>query len=365
LRQQQRAMACMSDNSPRQVAWPSSPPAKTGSSHAARVGILDGWRALSIIAVLAGHLLPLGPGWMQLNAAVAASGMAIFFTLSGYLITTILLKDPRVEPFLIRRLFRILPLAWLAMIILAVANRPDPTTLVANLLFAANLPPARLMHGGEHLWSLCLEVQFYAAVALLVVVLGRRGLYLLPVIAMAVTLARVVAAQPISIVTWHRVDEILAGGCLALLLAAKASPRRLPPYLTLACVALLLASAHPALLPTLGYLRPYFAAAAVGTSILAAPAWMSRAFNSATARYVAKISFALYVVHGMLSVTWLGGEGQSTLGKYLLRVPLLTATFLLAHLSTIWFEARAIALGKELVRRSEARGPADRSKVSS
>ncbi len=38
-----------------------------------RIPILDGWRALSILLVLAGHLLPLGPHRWGLNGAVAAS----------------------------------------------------------------------------------------------------------------------------------------------------------------------------------------------------------------------------------------------------------------------------------------------------
>lgn len=44
-----------------------------------RFHVLDGWRGISILLVLAGHLLPIGlPEW-QMNASVAASGMAMFF----------------------------------------------------------------------------------------------------------------------------------------------------------------------------------------------------------------------------------------------------------------------------------------------
>ena len=58
--------------------------------HPDRIGMLDGWRALSILAVLASHWLPLGPHAWGLNAAVGAAGMAIFFTLSGLLIVQLL-----------------------------------------------------------------------------------------------------------------------------------------------------------------------------------------------------------------------------------------------------------------------------------
>ena len=41
--------------------------------------------------------------------------------------------------------------------------------------------------GGEHLWSLCVEMQFYLTVAALCLLFGTRGLYFVPVLAIAVT----------------------------------------------------------------------------------------------------------------------------------------------------------------------------------
>jgi peptidoglycan/LPS O-acetylase OafA/YrhL len=72
---------------------------------------LDGWRGISILCVLAAHLLPLGPKAWQLNATAGPMGMALFFTLSGFLITHFLLNHAGVLDFLIRRFFRIVPLA--------------------------------------------------------------------------------------------------------------------------------------------------------------------------------------------------------------------------------------------------------------
>lgn len=312
--------------------------------------MLDGWRAVSILAVLAGHLLPIGPQAWQFNAAVAASGMAIFFTLSGFLIVNLLIRDADPVPFVIHRLCRILPLAWLAMGALAIANRADFWTVAANFLFFANLPPAHLMRGGEPLWSLCVEVQFYAAIALVVTLFGKRGLWIIPAAALAITILRVVENAPISIITWERVDEILAGSCLALLAwwrGNRARPWCPPRILTLVFGALLLMSAHP-LVPGLPYLRPYFAAAAVGCSLWAAPGWMQKVLSSRPARYVAEISYALYVFHGMFSATWLGGDGASKFQRHL-RLPLLVAaTFICAHVSTRFYERRWIDFGRRL-----------------
>ena len=84
------------------------------SAHESRLQLLDGWRGISISLVLAGHLLPLGPKSLQINPTATAAGMAMFFILSGFLITSLLLRDDHIGRFLVRRFARIVPLAWLA-----------------------------------------------------------------------------------------------------------------------------------------------------------------------------------------------------------------------------------------------------------
>jgi peptidoglycan/LPS O-acetylase OafA/YrhL len=303
-----------------------------------RIPILDGWRATSILLVLGAHLLPLGPKVLQLNHVAGAMGMALFFTLSGFLIVQFLAAGAPLGKFVLKRLARIVPLCWAAILILMLWHEYDATTIVRNLLFVSNIPPASFLYGGEHLWSLCVEMQFYLLVTASCLLLGRRGLYLVPVIALAVTAARVVAGETISIVTWHRVDEILAGGTIALVycgwMGSRAADilRRL--WVWPFAVALFLAS-HPEA-GWIQYLRPYAAALLVGSSLANAPALLHRILISKPMAYVAEISYALYVIHGVLSHTWLGTGDR--LEKYLKRPLLFAATFALAHLSTRYFE---------------------------
>ena len=321
-----------------------------------RLAVLDGWRALSILAVIAGHWLPLNAVIPNSNNFAGAFGMALFFTLSGFLITSFMIKRPEPRSFMIRRVMRILPLAWSAMIALylvALANETvdDPASaLVANLAFYANLPPSHLFPGGEHLWSLCVEMQFYVLVALLVWALGRKGLYLLPVIAVGVTVARILADQPISIITWHRLDEILAGAMLALVYFGQVGERaaailaRIPFW-----VAVVAAVACTYLLDTpLAYLRPYAVALMVGVSLYSVPRWVEAILSSAPARYVAQISYALYVFHMMFAATWLGSG--DTLEKYLKRPLLAAVTWAAAHVSTFYFEQRFTDLARKWTR---------------
>ena len=313
-------------------------------------GVLDGWRAMSILMVLAGHLLPLGPKRFAMNEAVASGGMALFFTLSGFLITTLLLRSPDVPTFLIRRVCRIVPLAWLYCLIVFIAVGAAAPVWSAHFLFYANLPPFWLIDATAHLWSLCVEVQFYAGIALVVALVGRRGLWLMPVLCLAVTALRVATGEHVSIVTWLRVDEILAGSTLALVLArwprAAAVSSNWPVMLV--GLVLLLASGHPEGGP-LAYARPYIAATLVGLTLCAPATSFSTLLNRRELAYIAKISFALYVIHVGLTTTWLGSGDTAV--KYLKRPLLFAALFGLAHLSTFHFEKRWIDLGHRWSRR--------------
>jgi len=314
-----------------------------------RIPALDGWRAISILLVLAGHLLPLGPSDLRFNDQAGLMGMALFFAISGFLIVRFLAEGMPVSAFAARRLSRILPLSWTAMLAIWVFSGSSPKQLLSSLLYYANLPSAQLMHGGEHLWSLCVEMQFYiAAAALCLLFRSRKGLYLVPVLCCLVTALRVYDDEPISIVTWHRVDEILAGGTIALLYCGWFGARsrtllsRVPVWV---CVAALLVCSHPVFGPAL-YLRPYAAALVIGSSIYGFSRVLNPVLTSRVMAYVAEISYALYVIHGALVVTWLGtGE---TLQKYAKRPLLLATTFALAHISTRYFEKPFIKLARRL-----------------
>lgn len=236
---------------------------------------------------------------------------------------------------MLRRAARIVPLAWLALLILMTWRPYDAGTIARNLLFTANLPPASLLDGGHHLWSLGVEMQFYALAALLCFAFGRtRGLLLVPLLCVAVTVARVVAREPISIVTWHRIDEVLAGGMLALIYAGRFGSREwLARVPTWAMVIALVVTSNPWSGP-LQYFRPYAAALLVGSTLVTAPPRLNWVLTVPPMLLVAEISYALYVIHGVLTDTWLGADPD----KYLKRPLLLALTFALAYLSTRYYE---------------------------
>lgn len=308
--------------------------------------VLDGWRAISILLVLAAHFLPLGPKPWQLNVAAGLLGMVLFFTLSGFLITNLLLKHTGIVDFLIRRLVRILPLAWLYIGLMLAIYPVTSEVWLAHFFFYANYPPKPLIAVTDHLWSLCVEVHFYIGIALLFTILRQRALWLLPIICAGFTLLRVTDGMYFSVITHYRVDDILAGAVLALtfnnrlgyrprMLLARANP--------LLLLILLLLSCHPAS-GFLQYLRPYFGAALVGFTLLngqAAPVLHHRLLA-----YIASISFALYVIHPFLASTWLGSG--NLLEKYAKRPLLLVVLVVCAHISTFYYERPWIEFGRRL-----------------
>jgi peptidoglycan/LPS O-acetylase OafA/YrhL len=304
-------------------------------SSSERFPVLDGLRAISILLVLACHLLPLGPKALRLNETAGAMGMSLFFGLSGFLITSGLIRNPNIHEFMARRLTRILPLAYVYTIFVFVVVSFDPKALLWTNLFVVNYLPEYWHPLTAHFWSLDVEMQFYFAIAVVVAAAGPRGLWLVWPACLAVTLLRINAGAYIAGETHLRVDEILSGACIATLYS---SGIRLKSFQALMTTAALLwaISAWPFSGP-LQYVRPYAAALLLFATLHYGAAKPRTLLTSRPMQYVARISYALYVFHPLTAFGWMN-EG-STLIKYALKRPIsFILTFLLAHISTFYWE---------------------------
>ena len=327
-------------------ARPEAPSGEVG-----HIAALDGVRATSILLVLGAHMLPLGPSWLGFNYAAGTGGMSLFFVLSGFLITSFLIARQDVVDFLARRIGRIAPAMILYVVVMFLILDFDPRTVVSALLFVLNYDDEAIIEGAAHLWSLCVEMQFYFAAAGLVLLFGKRGLLALPVLAIVVTALRVVDGAEASIRTHARIDEILAGATLALLYRREIPGwSRIERALGAGFWPLLVLWGLSCLdqMDPLQYLRPYTAAALVG-AIIARPRDFVTAFlESAPMRYVATISYALYIWHAGFLLFGLN-EGPK-LEKYLFKRPISFAlSFAAAHVSTFYFEKPILARVKKLL----------------
>ena len=145
---------------------------------------LDGLRAVAILMVTLGHfgidniLLPYN---LLIDSEI---GVHIFFVLSGFLITTLLIKEKlrsgkiSIRHFYIRRILRIVPLAYLFLIVLLILGligyrMSTPSDFIYSFLFLKNLP-IRNQPFTAHLWTLSVEEQFYIILPLLMLLSIRK-----------------------------------------------------------------------------------------------------------------------------------------------------------------------------------------------
>jgi peptidoglycan/LPS O-acetylase OafA/YrhL len=313
---------------------------------------LDGLRAISIGLVLVTHLVPLGPKALRLNEMTGPMGMSLFFALSGYLIVRTLQAD-NVAEFVIKRLARILPLAWLYVGVVAFLFSVEGPALLASFAFALNYRTDLMIPVTEHLWSLGVETQFYAFVAVLAL-LGRNFLVLVWPCCFAITALRMHNSAMIDIATHLRGDEVLAGACLGCVSFTERRSGKLSPLLWVLAAASWTVTSHPSS-AWLQYLRPYASMALLGATLWLRPGGLLSALGSTPLRYVARISYALYIVHPLTAQHGWWNEG-SILERYVLKRPAaLFLTFATAHLSTAYWEEFWTRAARRWIARLRAR----------
>jgi peptidoglycan/LPS O-acetylase OafA/YrhL len=133
-----------------------------------RIPSLDGLRAISIALVILGHLAKWKHAPVEVIGSYATLGVHIFFVLSGYLITNLLLREYgrsstiSLRDFYIRRAYRIFPAAFvfLAVVIVLYWHQMRWYHVAAAVFYIANMDVSRPWIFG-HLSSLSIEEQFY------------------------------------------------------------------------------------------------------------------------------------------------------------------------------------------------------------
>jgi peptidoglycan/LPS O-acetylase OafA/YrhL len=145
-----------------------------------RIRELDGWRGVSILLVLAHHAVvyafPASVGryklWSHVFEVAGTLGVCIFFAISGFVITRLLLIEERdygsisLRGFYTRRVFRILPVFYLFILLVCCMSRFGWTPVAPkSVLLAALFLRSQRFHGIDwflgHSWSLSVEEQFY------------------------------------------------------------------------------------------------------------------------------------------------------------------------------------------------------------
>lgn len=322
-----------------------------------RVPGLDGVRAIAVLGVIASHSGLFGLGWV---------GVDIFFGLSGYLITGILLdaKLPGIParryfvPFYMRRVLRILPLAW-AFILIVAAVRGQWSGVPWYMGYLVNwLPTSPPPRDLGHYWSLAVEEQFYLLWPAVVFLASRKTLlrFSLGVIlfnalcgfTVSVWPPHWVTAQWMDLATFARADSLLVGAIIAQLERGRgwggAASRALPVALAagMALVGIRLMEKSQ-LWPVLTYnVKWPVIALGVGAGLLWVLSRSPRFLEWGWLVWIGRVSYGIYVIHAVFG-QWL--HDHFTLAQapliFLIQVGI---TLPLAALSWYLFESPILRL---------------------
>lgn len=300
---------------------------------------LDGLRAVAILLVLACHTELMPGGWI---------GVDVFFVLSGYLITSILLAELRqtgdisLANFYWRRCLRLMPALGVLVIfqlVRAMFNQNGAEIRDATLIGALYVENwNNVFHFGPfglmgHTWSLATEEQFYILWPLLLPFVFRRW----PLAWLGAALVAMMAGH-----TFWRADStaqyslfirpvgLVIGCALAFLPAGRL---RMPAYVT-----------QPLLLGGIvavgAYADRFYLLAPLATSLLTAglivrlqsPVAATASFlSSEPIRYIGKISYGLYLYHWPIFM--LGEKWKPHNSHHLYAAGLIVLIFVVASLS--------------------------------
>lgn len=299
-----------------------------GQTDARRIAAFDGLRAIGVVLVMAYHAdLP--------GFAGGKVGVDLFFVLSGFLITRLLLAEQAnsghiaLGRFYLRRGLRLYPALLAAVILaLALAALKVPVFDASSASFEATLggTPYVLFYtmnvaraagwssGGYlgHTWSLAIEEQFYFVWPLLlgaVFSFGRRARTLMIVaLGCAVTSAALRAGlqlrgwdeETLYNATFSHVDGIFLGCALAVV-AERTSGRILckqPIVVGLFTLALGAIVVRGESMNTYGIAVSVLAAGVAIAHIVSAPgSYVSRALSTPVLIWIGKRSYGLYLYH--------------------------------------------------------------------
>lgn len=312
-----------------------------------RLGALDGLRALAVTAVVVYHIDDsILPGGFL--------GVDVFFVLSGYLITSLLVSEHRrtggigLRDFWKRRARRLWAAAWVVLALVALAGLwdlwgADRQALLPGEIFAAVAHIENywmLGQGGylqqfaapspvRHFWSLAVEEQFYLVWPLvmigglaLVARFGRRAMWalLLALGAASITVGLLVSPERAYLGTATRAIALVVGALLAwwwsstpLAAPENRAVRRTVAVWAAVGAAVLVAGMfvlhpHDAVMARGGFLTIAVASAGVvGLSVI--PGSVAAGLSAAPLVWIGRRSYGIYLLHWPLIVAM--GPGRS------------------------------------------------------
>jgi peptidoglycan/LPS O-acetylase OafA/YrhL len=311
-----------------------------------RLGVLDGMRGIAVLLVLWYHIweiswLPAPFHWLQWIPETGFIGVPLFFFLSGFVITFPFVRAqiagerlPTWGHFAWRRFIKIVPSYLLSIAIAyaigyAASERSGATAweeVVTHLLFIHTWWQSTYGSINGVLWTLAIEVEFYLVFPLVWWCFSRRPFLTFGAMIALAMLWRVHAAQccfahqmPLLVENLPGYIDIFACGMLSAWIFARFGHRLRAPRISIAMPLVAIAGAALFCSLLIGmfndraspqwevalqiYTRPLFGLSfgAVALGSLAAPARWQALLANAPLRFMAFISYNLYLYHQMIA----------------------------------------------------------------
>ena len=345
-----------------------------------RIRELDGWRGVSILLVVLHHAL-----YFAFPAAMGGStrvrhliifsgelGVRIFFVISGFVITRLLILEEQkygsisMRGFYLRRLFRILPVFYCFVLAVSIFSWLGWTPVTRLEQLAAAL----FFHDWQfyfadwflgHSWSLAVEEQFYIAFPLFWLLAPARRRPMLLVGTLAVLLAWSVFIQ------FGIADQFLSGTAIVgfscinvgVLLAVFESrvlemAARLPAWVGIGILLVLFLHpmAHNRVADCVYAVAAPFALGLMLMSSVARKGWLSMALKRPAIQWCGLVSYSAYLWQ-QLFLGAAGSYGGSAAARvFHWMAPLIP---LVACVSFYWIERPCTRLGRRLALRLRAR----------
>jgi peptidoglycan/LPS O-acetylase OafA/YrhL len=371
---------------------------------AAHIPELDGLRGIAILMVVVYHafLFSVRPptGWISRLASYGLAGVDLFFVLSGFLITGILLKakgkSGYFRIFYAKRALRIWPLYYLLLLVsfgllplllfhthlhmdeLALLRSRSVlvyTLLLQNLWYPGGAGPTML----AMTWSLAIEEQFYVVWPWLVLLCSRKKLvWVLIAILILSPLVRIwailqgVSTDAIHFMTCFRLDGISIGALIALYCKSAYFSLYRTMWISAAALATgvtisqWLLAVHSKVSWSLQYSTLALASAGAVTFAI----WCSRTkplfgrpLRAGPLCYIGQVSYCLYLIHqpiyyalsGTLARKLIGTSSGAAISVMILGF---VVSLGIASLSWYLFESQILKLKDRLDSRHQAGPPA-------
>jgi peptidoglycan/LPS O-acetylase OafA/YrhL len=343
------------------------------ASSTGRLLQLDALRAFAILAVLFEHWAGDLRDWFPIGGGTL--GVNLFFTLSGFLITGLLLEDfarnsekpgAILTGFYIRRVFRLAPAFYAVLLILALLGIGDITlSWPWHVTYLSNFYMA--MGGTESvLWTLAVEEQFYILWPMVLLMTPRRWLVSVVVAMIAMPFVFKLVALALGyrlsfyLLPWQL--DALGAGCLLAVLSFRNGRRNQFDWFTARRRSIFAAAAFATIgLAALDWyvsgsgmtrfflVNPLSAVFMAWLTLMSArgwSGWVGCIFESPILQYIGRISYGIYLVHN-----WAPDIVEKFLGpmpKYQAAPIVVALTFGVCALSWHFFELPLIRVGRKL-----------------